>query len=101
MTLLYALSFSIFFIAWGKKYGLYYSGAIIACASQGGCLEKYSNFNLKKPAQVWWEYKDRTGHYKNAINPKNTRIACSADKQYQSSEGEDGWSIWCLFMAKK
>ena len=100
MLLLCDSRFLVLFTAWGKKYGLYYCGAIIACASRGGCLEKYSNFDLRNPAQTWYDFKDRTGHYDAAINPKNKYIACSADKQWQSREDAYGWSIWCLFMAK-
>ena len=100
MPLLCALSFSVFFTAWGKKYGLWWRAAIIAFAAKGGALEKYSNFDLKNPAQTWYDYKDITGHYNSIINPNNKWIACSCDKQYQPNEGAYGWSIWCLFMAE-
>ena len=89
--------FSISFIDWGKEYRLYKSGSIIACAVSSGCYQSLSNFDQRNPAQIWRD--DRTGTYRRAVDPKNKYMACSAQKQYQRDLGEDGWSIWCLFMS--
>ena len=65
-------------------------GSIIACV--GGCREIYSNWSREKPAQIWYEFRTRTGHY-NAIM-KNNRVGCSA-----AVSGQD-YCVFC-YLAKE
>ena len=50
--------------------------AVIACS--GGCRETLSNWSRSKPAQIFYDFKDRTGHYEDIM--QNNRVGCSAKK---------------------
>ena len=51
--------------------------AVIACV--GGCpAHGSSNWSRSKPAQIWYEFRHKTGHY-DAIMA-NDRMGCSAKK---------------------
>ena len=50
---------------------------IIACV--GGCPARGGgNWSRSKPAQIWYEFRHKTGHYKAIL--KNNRMGCSAKK---------------------